>query len=633
MTAIMFFVKCAPLLGGAYLVRRWTGRGFAEAFPFSMLAAVALLYVFGLCGALAVGVYAVLLVGAFGCAWYLHSLIRQRDGGERKRLLAPSPACALAIIGLIVIALVCLDKVCSYWDEFSHWALAAKNLFVFDQMLHPANTIVYQTYPPALSLVQYYFLYGLPAFSEPMLYCVRSLITLSLLLPFFAHITWKRALFFVPLVLIVYLSVYLYGNYNNRALYADGMLALLMAYMLISYCIESEPTRFSLCAVGLGAFALAISKNAGAGLAVIALVPIYADLLLLRSRRGKGTTLPFVLLPLVCLALAWGSWSIYAASRHAVDPWHTAGLFDAVRDTLTNGFSPAQRTIIRQFATDFFTYRDKQHILPIVPCMLVGLLAVCTALICLLYRKDRATARRALLGGGMLLVGYGLWLLAMLVMYVLLFPPEEAVHMLGYSRYLSSYRLGALLPMLYLVFRAAQKRGWKPYAVALFAALALELLIVPIKEPLLDTVRVSETNAAARATRASYADADALADAVQKSGDMRVCYLNIETQAFVPGAGYAYYLSRYLATPAYVGILESWSLGAPRNMHDLWTKDVSAADYARLLLDSDYTHLYVRFADDAFKTQYGALFGGADNVQNDTLYAIDRTSDTAILIP
>ena len=61
----------------------------------------------------------------------------------------------------------CLPRKFVYWDEFSHWGLTVKNMYYLDILsVFERSTTDFKTYPPAIALLQYFFVRPQAVFVE-----------------------------------------------------------------------------------------------------------------------------------------------------------------------------------------------------------------------------------------------------------------------------------------------------------------------------------------------------------------------------------------------------------------------------------------------------------------------------------
>ena len=61
------------------------------------------------------------------------------------------------IILYIVMTIMLIGFKSRIWDDFSHWLLTVKNMFLFNELSNNENsTIFFKTYPPATAIIQYF---------------------------------------------------------------------------------------------------------------------------------------------------------------------------------------------------------------------------------------------------------------------------------------------------------------------------------------------------------------------------------------------------------------------------------------------------------------------------------------------
>ena len=185
MSLILFFLCISS--GSVYAAARWE-RKYEEVLPLTCCAMVLTMFLFGVFGFLKLGAAVV----CAACAG-LYVLTALRVGKQKTgRVLLQNvftPGFAL-FLAFNLMYIVCIyGKLFDCDDEFSHWGDTVRilcNLDVFGT--HPAANALYPSYPPAMSLFQY-FLQKLNHWQpghplvEWMRYYAYRVVALSLIMP------------------------------------------------------------------------------------------------------------------------------------------------------------------------------------------------------------------------------------------------------------------------------------------------------------------------------------------------------------------------------------------------------------------------------------------------------------------
>lgn len=181
--------RFAALSSGSVLCAAIWKRRYEEILPITCSIIVMVLFLCGIAGSLFFGG---ILVCILGIGTYITAalwVIRNKDWTTfAKNIFTPG---FLAFI--IIFACVCLfnfGRVAYYWDEFSHWADIVKVMTTLNDFgTNPESYSIFRSYPPGMSLFQYYALKlsewttSVP-FNEWQLYAAYQIFLFSFMLPF-----------------------------------------------------------------------------------------------------------------------------------------------------------------------------------------------------------------------------------------------------------------------------------------------------------------------------------------------------------------------------------------------------------------------------------------------------------------
>lgn len=297
-----------PLLSVSLLFMTIWNRKWEETVGLSLIAAVFIMYVAGLTEHLLTGVYSVYILSAIclGIAVYLYN----HKHMTMKDLFSPG----IVVYGLLFLLILinCNDAWLGRWDEYSHWGLAAKDMFYYDSFAkHYNTTVMLPRYLPFSTLVEYFFVFANGLFSQELLYVAYQTAMLSVLI-LICRPACGRWKYLIPAVsIIVFVPVIFFIDVYN-SIYADPLLAVLMAYVLICYFSE-KMSWFNMSRIVGGLFALTMAKDAGAVMAGLVVLVMLADSLYRQIGRGK-IDFRKMLFPGFCLVLVVGfflSWQLY----------------------------------------------------------------------------------------------------------------------------------------------------------------------------------------------------------------------------------------------------------------------------------------------------------------------------------
>lgn len=277
------------------------------------------LFAFGLFEQLETGVVFVYIIAglSFGAGIYFYN----NKNLQVKDLWSAGFVFYGIVLGLILINSRGLRL--ARWDEFSHWGLAAKDMFFYNRFAkHPDSTVLIQYYPPISTLIEYFCCYTNRLFSQGLLYTGFQLFCLSTLvgclggLKRFKWVSVAVVIFFTPLI---------FFNDVYHSIYVDPLLACGVAYVLVSYYKE-RLVGFNILRIISGLFLLTLTKDIGVVLSGLLSLVMIGDTFY-RQWKQKKRDIKELIVPLVCLIWVCSlffSWQIYlsvpAKTYHIQNP-------------------------------------------------------------------------------------------------------------------------------------------------------------------------------------------------------------------------------------------------------------------------------------------------------------------------
>lgn len=615
MTGILFaFAGCTAMI---------TRKRFEEQLPLAVGLVVSVLYGFALFGQLQAGAYVVLGAAAAALAGQAVLLIRDRARKPWRQIITPG------CMAFFLIALWLLISFRGYmfweWDDFSHWGLAVKNMYIFTAL--PSGmaeaTVTYTDYPPATTLFSWFWTQLSGVFNEGDAQRALNMMTLCFLLPAMKDQEWKHPgkalcmsalLFMLPLALDI--SIY-------RGLQVDGLLGCMILYALYAWFL-CDHDRFLLMNIGCTLFLLPLVKEMGVAFAAVVLLFAAADHFVHTNRSWKNT-LKLVVLLAIPIALGKLSWDWYLKVHQVGQVWDKSVIsLTGFIDVLLGRGMVYQQEVLRRFPEAFFSAErwHPGHILKISYAMWIILTAVGQKWIVSRCCDDQQK-KRLRLGFRLLLAGMIVYLAALFVMYLFMFRSDEARKMISFDRYLSSY----LLPMIGMTFLTATKVWVCPAEKGnLHAPLCILVCLFLVINPLLvvqETVLGCDQNTANYEKRMD----ELLPENV-------VSHLDSETDRVYIVAcgddGFQYYLDAYQLTPVHIqeGMWTTWPVAEKT---DLWTEkpaiEYAPSEWAQALLDGSFTHVYLDTIDERFVNDYSSLFEAPQAIQSAQLYHVEAHGD------
>ncbi len=480
------------------------------------------------------------------------------------------------------------------WDEFSHWGMAAKALFVKNDLhCRFASLMNFPDYPPGMALLQYFYLRFNGSFAEDAVLFATAQLAFSLMLPAL-HFARRSNKYIVLLyILTAWLIPLAFLEFFYTA-YVDGVLAVLWAFgMYQVFCSDRfDIYRSAMLGITLGFMALV--KDSGGGLAVTVL----AALVFSRIRR-PGELLRLLPLPLTAMLICRLSWS-YLVRVNQCRP-HFAGepvTWSGICSAVIHNIPGHAHQVIAAWAQALAGIS--------AAAVLVAVYGILIACLC----RRRAYICRSLHGAAAaFLLTWATFAVTLLICYIFKFLPYEAVRLASFDRYMNTILLGGYMLILMLSVNAMALCR-RPFMPDILIALALLM-------PLCAGDRIVNRLQSICRRNYGYLRGDKMTGEsrwrrVLKPGE-RIAVLaqcSKGTEAFI---------MRYTAWGHAVPL--PWSVGEEQFDGDIWSRNLSAEEYRAELQKTDY--LYIACVNDYFRRRYGVLFENPAEIQEGELYRRD----------
>jgi len=453
-----------PIFGYTMLIS-YLARGRAELALFTAVTAIAsVVYLFALVGLLQPAAVVMFWAGVLLCLG-MPAVIHRRSPGLIPQLLAPG----IVLFVLYTVVQWSLFHRAEYffWDEFSHWGLATKELALHDRLWGPDSNVQFTHYPP-LAAVWHYFITRNTEHSEAVVLFAQFLFMLAPTMSLYRRVTWKSA-YWIPVVLL--LQIFLFANlgHGTSSLYMDHILAVLFGGIAVAYLAdETSPRELVLFVPPL--FCLALVKELGVFLAAAVAIWIVVDKIVLAvAIRLLLLATPFV---------AFSTWKGYV-SRHDltadVDVAGTSG--GEVIGALWREGEPYHGTVRRRFRevlwaqqvsrSEFtqklneFTYSVRDYYPKGIRLSAIGFVLASLGLL-----GARAVAakrrRRTLVWTSIFLpILFAAYAYLMLLLYIAVFPQGKAEQLSSYVRYINTAVLPVVMVAMACYLPLGRPFGWK----------------------------------------------------------------------------------------------------------------------------------------------------------------------------
>ena len=610
-------------------------RGFGATVAIGNFILIFILYVCGLFGNLRIGMYIYFATVAALTASVCFKSVKDKDFSRVSNIFKNPLFIFYAITGM-ALGVMFINKISVDYDEMSHWALVAKNMFTYDNFGNLGDTTtMFNRYVPGTGIFMYAFQFFNKNFVNGNLYPAFDMLLISLLIPFCEKYNKKLSFgFFISLIFLLGIPVITKTNiYYN--LLVDGILAVLTAYIYIAYIIDREnPSAFTFIEIGFASFTLTLVKSSGIALASIAFCFIIADILIrgrkeIKSFLKRPINILLLAFPIIMMVAAKVSWNIYVEQNGVRAGWDSSEMtFSAIIEFFKNP-NEFQRQVLNKFVRTFFVGKFYYNYKVYLQVPAVALFAFYALAAIVVGIKSKKAAFPILQFGvsALALIGYGFF---MLLLYVFSFIYRESLNLASYPRYMGSYISATLLIWYVLVADEFMTQKSKVASVETKKRERKELWAIPATAlAVFATIGVCFGNAFFTWDSKKFTDPyKEWIECVEQLDDTDRVYYLMKDFAYKGHNVREYIRVRFYATPTRCsGFQEGGSMKEGRNAQAAYTGNPFMADstdvndLAEQLLQYDY--LFIDAVDDDFIAEFGTLF--ADDIEPKILYKIDKT--------
>ena len=551
------------------------------------------------------------------------------------------------------------------WDEFSHWAISIKFLFLNNQIYQAKDALPIGHYPPGQQIFQYWFLISAQSgWSEKLILYSQTFFSLAgLLFISNSSLLNQRYAFayFVASILIVHWLSNLGSTFFH--IYPDALFGILFASALI---MVAEPKKSTMHYLSLATIlsTLVLEKQIGLVLAGMIIVWMLLEGLLpsLGQQAYSHSKSRFlgVLLCTSTIAFSAISWGIYSS------PSPTPSTARSPATTLQSSSSIPEYTSIKNSDHwELHTYlKNLKTKIPLIstvensydqllkiglPLRIVNILdalwhkardplyradslnlsipiysflLACLSLIIFFYLKSYSTAdRRAALLTLFTYLNLFVYITFLLFAYLFFFSEYEANKLASFERYIGTYAIALCLSIAICFFNyisALQKIFCYLFLIIFFAVC---IILMPSR-------LVSQwtngfdyrydswlTESAATNVEKVHYELINLLKLIPRVDNKpyKIYFVHQNTK------GYTKWAFGYLSFP-HKTQLSCWSLGKAYYTGDIWTCNQSLEEASK-----DYDYLVLYGVDDRFWNEHGNKFEPSESALSPGVYKIQKS--------
>ena len=491
------------------------------------------------------------------------------------------------IILYIVMAILLIGFKSKIWDDFSHWLLTVKNMFLFNELSNNKNsTIYFKTYPPATAIIQYFYNYIQNIFFKNInLEYNSQLITnyfVLILLLSIVNMTKLNSKAKRILYPILFIIPAIFNSQIYIGLYVDVILAVMGVYLLIYYeyaKVEKINKKFVVIDMVLATLFLVLIKPTGSAIIIFCLIYIILDLIIMKNYKFN---LQVIITILISFFIGKKSWEYYMHKTNVGVIWRTEKItFGSILNILNGKGENYQYETINNFFKALIKTKISLFSYIIFFILTIGIL-----IFRYLKRKNNKNLK-ILIFNALVIVIYPI---SLLIMYVFIFGPGEAVKLASFKRYLSTIVIFLIILDTLLIAKSEKILKYGKIIILLFLVLFFKnntMKILTIKRfKYIKTVNEERQ------------EIKKIPKEIEKNHNNKIYFVSNMNK----DQGYYYWVFRYEATP--LKIQEFYHTDEKNLFETL----------------KGYDYIYVKDFDEDFSKKYSTLF--KDHLEPNNFYKI-----------
>ena len=562
-----------------------------ETMPISTVGIILLIFLAGLLDNLKIGAIIVQILTIIQLIFILVTILKKDKDGIKEilgRILTPG----LLIYTVLFIVNIITNKgrIFEDYDEFNHWAVIIKNMFIYNTYgTNPETIVRFNEYPPFTAVFQYLFLAVQKVYSEDTVIIAQNVLYLSIIIPITKKIKWdKSALKILTAIpLIIFMPMILYKNFFLNIL-VDGILGIMFAYTIYS-AYEDDSSIFKTLKILAGTIMLCLTKTSGLGLAVLALMIILIKIIIDRKKDKSKFKSSIKSLIVICVITAILTSIWYIKVNNAQKRWDFSKYVNAEEDRQNSS------DILKSFTMSVFMRQDittKQLTVFAVMVLLIGLQ---------IYSIKKVKNKNFTYYAIAMLVSIPIYLISLAITYMTIFENIEGTMLTCFDRYTSTILLATLCFNAFAMLDIKTK-----FSVELIVIASIIITLMPIDNIYTQYIRGKNYVKTSNTNRDIYTKIEKYKDKLNAND--KILYMagdkaNIE---------YLKAMNEYIMMPVKIQNMISGNYE-------------SAEKFKKVIERYDYVFVY-RTNTDTVDNIKECFEGG--KVQRDTLYRVVKNNET-----
>ena len=601
---------------------------------FFMLSALCV-YIFSIFNLFIIGVWVIIV---FSCLFPLYLIYwkwkKKKDiKSIFKYILTPGFIMYILIYAFIFI--LSYNKRFTSWDEFSHWGMMVKETIRLKGFYASKSSIlvVHLDYPPIITLHESIWCIISGVYKESLVYTSLQIFGISLLFPFLSKFKFEKNIKFIVkflllFIMILTIPILINGGemYFYSSIYIDTILGALIGYGLALVLVTKKYDKFFIFNLSVLFSFLILTKQIAIVFVMLIIGNLILNLILNKKitkesvkKNYKKIILSFIALivfPIIFTTI----WSSILKVNEVVGQFNVSNiklskLFGIYRGTAGKLY---QHQAIHNFINAVFYNREFVNIRFIGFTYVQLIFIMCLFMYFMMkLSKNKNDQNKFTSSIVSIIVGAVGYAFTLMVLYVFCFDSFEAPRLASLDRYIKTYwfAMAILIGAAYMYFISSNsKTKIIKYVLPIILVYTLwfDFNIVQTFKPELQKPSGTVVTE----------DVNLIKSHVKKDDKIFVVAQNTN--------GSITFIMQYEIHPNMINT-NYYSLGKKYKDNDVWTKNISAKAWLKMLKDYDYVYLYK--VDDNFISKYGLYFDcDEDEIENKQLYKINKSEDKLELV-
>lgn len=566
--------------------------------PITVIGITIIVYITGLFDNLNIGVKIVEILALLAIIFNIVYIGKSKNKKEIKNLiLTPGMFVYIALFWVFII--VNKGRVLEDYDEFNHWALIIKNMYMYNGYGTVDNSIVtFNEYPPFTAVFQYIWLNIKGQYLEDAIIIAQNIMYVSVIIPICKNADFdkkfKNLLLIVPVILISPLVFYKDFFVN---ILEDGLLGILFGIGLFIIYKNKNNKIYKNINLSLIMTALALTKTTGILLAV--LIFIFNLIKTLTKKEDRKVNIKLAIIIAILPIVLTTAWYIKINTTNANKEWDYSKIVKS--DTTEND----KKQITNAFINAFFKNGTERGItekdITVANCVILLI-----AYSIIIYRKIKEKKEKNSYIYVLVVLGisFAIYATGLLWMYLTIFTKEEAQILACFPRYISTMLLTwVTLNNLIICDKEEIKIS------NIYIAIAILITLMPSATIYTKYIKSRQYIASAHVKRDYYTEIKKYENLLT-TNDKIFFVSNVNTKT---DNKYVLKLNKYEMMGVNIANNEPTNIGPKEKFADTLTKE-------------KYNYVYIFNFDEKLKNEYKEIF--YDNkIGERTLYKIETDSN------